>query len=314
MEYSVIVPLYNEAGNVRPLHKKIIGALSRLTEDFEVIFVDDCSSDSTVAESADLKPIMLITLRKNRGQTAALDAGIKHARGKYIITMDGDLQNDPADIPRLVEHLEKNEYDLVCGWRKNRYDPLMKRIVSRGANFIRGFMIKDNIHDSGCALKVIKRECFETLDLYGEMHRFIPALLKIRGYRIGEREVTHHPRIHGKTKYNWRRTFKGLLDIFSVWFWEKYMNRPMHLIGGVGLVFFVLGSAASLYVVYMKLIYHIDLSDNAMTTAAFFFFFFGLNYLLFGILFDVSSKIYFNDSKDKSYFVKDVVVNKNSSG
>jgi glycosyltransferase involved in cell wall biosynthesis len=309
MKFSIVVPLFNEAQNVQPLHEKIVQEMQKMGEKYEIIFVDDCSTDNTAEECKKVSPITLLLLRKNKGQTAALDAGIKEAQGEYIITMDGDLQNDPEDIPMMMDHLLKNDLDVVSGWRKKRYDSFSKRIISRGANFIRSFMIKDDIHDSGCALKIYKKECFETLDLYGEMHRFIPALLKIRGYRIGEVVVQHHPRKYGKTKYNWKRVVKGILDMFSVWFWQKYMNRPMHLIGGIGVLFFLLGTISLFFVMYQKIIHGVDLSDNAVTMMSLFFFFFGLNYILFGILFDLSSKIYYNDSKDRAYLIKKVIIN-----
>mgnify|MGYP000644940015 CR=1 FL=1 len=308
-KFSVVVPLYNEAGNVAELHRRILQAMHRLKAPFEVIFVDDGSGDGTAETCRTLKPLTLLILRKNKGQTAALDAGIKEATGEYIITMDGDLQNDPADIPKLRNHLRQEELDVVSGWRRKRRDPLVKHAISRGANFLRSLMIRDGIHDSGCSLKVYKRECFDTLDLYGEMHRFIPALLKLRGFRIGEVEVQHHPRKNGETKYGWKRTVKGLLDMFSVWFWQKYMNRPMHLIGGIGILFYVLGALCAIYVAYAKIVRGTDLSDNALTLLALFFFFFGFNYILFGILFDLTSKIYYSDSKEKSYLVKERIEN-----
>ncbi len=308
--YSVVVPLFNEADNVVELHGKILRVMEQIGEPYEIIFVDDCSTDATAQKCRHLKPIDLLLLRKNKGQTAALDAGIKEASGEFIITMDGDLQNDPADIPMMLDHLRKHDLDVVSGWRKKRNDPFSKRVISRTANYLRSLLIKDGIHDSGCALKVYKRECFSTLDLYGEMHRFIPALLKLRGYSIGEVVVQHHPRKYGVTKYNWRRTIKGLLDMFSVWFWQKYMNRPMHLIGGIGLLFWILGTFSAIYVVYAKLVRSIDLSDNALTIVSLFFFFFGLNFLLFGILFDIASKIYYTDSTDKSYLIRERIINK----
>ena len=160
-------------------------------------------------------------MRKNFGQTAAMDAGIKAAQYDYIVTMDGDRQNDPADIPKLVKYLEDNNLDIVSGWRKNRKDTVMKKFTSRVANFLRGIIVKDHIHDSGCSLKIYKKECFDHINLYGEMHRFIPALLKIKGFEVGEVVVNHRPRTAGVTKYNWKRTVKGFVDMISLWFWSK---------------------------------------------------------------------------------------------
>src|SRR5690606_36402750 len=187
--------------------------------DYEIIMVDDGSSDGTLKVLKTLAPVTVIRLRSNFGQTAALDAGIKAAQYPYIITMDGDLQNDPADAPRLIAHLEEHDLDVVSGWRKNRKDPFSKKFISRGANVLRGILVNDGIHDSGCTLKIYRKECFDNVNLYGEMHRCIPALLKMRGFSIGELPVNHRPRHAGKSKYNLKRTLKGLVDMIMIWFW-----------------------------------------------------------------------------------------------
>lgn len=229
---SIVVPIYNEEENVTELHKEILDVCVANGYTFEIIFVDDGSSDRTVEVCKTLKPLKLIQMRKNFGQTAAMDAGIKKAQYEYIITMDGDRQNDPADIPNMIKYLEDNNFDVVSGWRKNRKDTFMKRFTSRGANMLRHMIVHDGIHDSGCSLKVYRKECFDGINLYGEQHRFIPALLKIKGFSIGEVVVHHRPRTAGKTKYNWRRTIKGFVDMISVWFWSKFASRPLHLMGG----------------------------------------------------------------------------------
>ena len=198
---SVIVPLYNEEGNAIELHKRIIEACQKIGRDFEVIFIDDGSNDDTVRICQNLSPLKLIQFRRNFGQTAAFDAGIKESRGEIIITMDGDLQNDPNDIYLLLEKMREG-FDVVSGWRHKRKDSLSKKIFSRGANILRKILINDTIHDSGCSLKAYKQECFEDVDLFGEMHRFIPAILELEGYKVGEVKVNHFPRIHGVTKYN----------------------------------------------------------------------------------------------------------------
>ena len=180
-------------------------------------------------------PLTYIQFRKNYGQTAALDCGFKAASKELIAAMDGDGQNDPADIPMMISYLMENDLDVVSGWRRSRQDTFGKRFVSRGANMLRHLIVHDGINDSGCTLKIYRRECFENLTLYGEQHRFIPALLKIRGFRIGEVEVNHRPRMAGKSKYSFVRVFKGFLDMLSVWFWTKYSSRPLHLLGGMSL-------------------------------------------------------------------------------
>lgn len=229
---SVVVPVFNEESNVKKLHEEIKCVCESNQLNYEIIFVDDGSTDNTLEICKGLEPLIVIEMRKNFGQTAAMDAGIHYASGDYIVTMDGDCQNDPADIPKLITCLEDNGLDVVSGWRKNRQDKFGKKIISRGANLLRTLIVKDHIHDSGCSLKIYKRECFNGLTLYGEQHRFIPALLEMRGYNVGEIVVNHRPRLNGQTKYNWKRTVKGFVDMLSVWFWNRYASRPLHLMGG----------------------------------------------------------------------------------
>ena len=177
---SIVVPVYNEEGNVEELHKEIKEVCEKNQYIYEIIFVDDGSSDDTVKLAENLAPLKLIELRRNFGQTAAMDAGIKVAQNDYIVTMDGDRQNDPADIPAMLNYLEENNLDVVSGWRKNRKDTAMKKFTSRGANFLRGILVHDGIHDSGCSLKDYKKECFKNINLYCEQHIFIPAIINIK--------------------------------------------------------------------------------------------------------------------------------------
>lgn len=186
MNLSVVVPVMDEEGNVAELHREIVDVCDANNYTYEVIFVDDGSSDKTVDIIKTLSPVKLIELRRNFGQTAAMDAGIKAAQYEFVVTMDGDRQNDPADIPAMLDFAVSQKLDVVSGWRKNRKDTFMKRFVSRGANRLRKLMINDGIHDSGCSLKVYRRDCFKGISLYGEMHRFIPAILKIKGYKVGK--------------------------------------------------------------------------------------------------------------------------------
>lgn len=241
LSVSVVVPVYNEEGNVQKLHQEIKRVCEMAGYDYEIIFVDDGSFDKTSQICRTLKPLKYIQFRKNFGQTAAMDAGIKAATKKFIATLDGDGQNDPADIAKMLEYLIQKDYDVVSGWRKNRKDTLMKRFISRGANTLRYFLVHDGIHDSGCSLKVYRRECFKGINLYGEQHRFIPAILQIKGFRVGEMVVNHRARTSGKTKYNWHRTIKGFVDMISVWFWNKYASRPLHILGAFGILFCLLG-------------------------------------------------------------------------
>ena len=304
-QLSIIIPLYNEEGNVVELHKEIVEVCKENEYTYEIILVDDGSSDETVVLAKTLSPVRLIQLRRNFGQTAAMDAGIKAAKYPYIITMDGDRQNDPNDIPKLIQHLEENDLDVVSGWRKNRKDPFMKRFVSRGANFLRSILVDDGIQDSGCSLKIYKKECFGTVSLYGEMHRFIPALLKIKGFKIGEVVVNHRARTAGVTKYNWRRTFKGLIDMISVWFWNKFAVRPLHLLGGLGFFFMMIGFVTGIFSLY-NFWQGKDASETALPLLTAFLFFSGLQLFISGLLADIMVKSYYERTRDESYSIKTV--------
>lgn len=302
---SVVVPLYNEQDNIIALHQEIVKALSGHCE-FEIIFVDDGSTDHTAQVARTLKPLKYIRLRRNYGQTSAMDAGIKAARYPYIATLDGDLQNDPVDILRLLDYLEENDLDIVSGWRKKRHDSLAKKFVSRGANVLRSILVKDNIHDSGCTLKLYKRECFATITLYGEMHRFIPAISQIKGFKVGELEVNHRPRQHGVTKYNWKRTVKGFLDMISVWFWNKYAVRPLHLLGGFGLISLGLGFGFGLWTILLA-IQGMDLSNSMQPYMSLFFIGLGFLFLMIGLIADMMTKIYYGLKIETPYTIHQVL-------
>ena len=307
---SVVVPVFNEEGNVRELHKEILEVCKKENYKFEIIFVDDGSKDKTPEICKELKPLKYIRMRKNFGQTAAMDAGIKLAQYDYIVTMDGDRQNDPADIPKLVNYLEENDLDIVSGWRKNRKDTVMKKFTSRVANFLRGIIVKDNIHDSGCSLKIYKKECFDHINLYGEMHRFIPALLKIKGFEVGEVVVNHRPRTAGMTKYNWKRTIKGFVDMISLWFWSKYAVRPLHIMGAGGMISIFLGIVCTIWSIVLFVLGY-KMSNNIMPPLlTVFFIIVGLLMFIFGLMSDMMSKTYYGSGIDKSYSVKETIENK----
>jgi len=307
---SVVVPIYNEEGNVEKLHKEIRKVCEQNGYQYEIIFINDGSSDRTDAICRTLKPLKYISLRRNFGQTAAMDAGIKAAQYDYIVTMDGDGQNDPADIPAMIKKLEEDGLDLVSGWRKNRKDTFLKRFISRGANILRKILVHDGIHDSGCSLKVYRRECFDHVDLYGEQHRFIPAILKIKGFRIGEVVVNHRPRTQGKTKYNWKRTVKGFVDMISVWFWNKYATRPLHLLGGMGIVFLMAGCGCGVWSVVIYLLGY-KMSDNIIPPLlTVFFVIVGLLMFIFGLMSEILIKIYYGQKIDSPYSIKDILDDK----
>ncbi len=308
---SIVVPVFNEEGNIKELHREIVDicdvmAAKDVISSYEIIIVNDGSTDDTDRVCSTLRPIKYIRMRKNFGQTAAMDAGIKASNGDFIVTMDGDGQNDPADIPGLIEHLLENELDVVSGWRKNRKDNFFKRFTSRGANFLRGILVHDGIHDSGCSLKIYKKECFKGINLYGEQHRFIPAILKIKGFQIGEIVVNHRPRTSGRTKYNWKRTIKGFLDMISVWFWNKFATRPLHLLGSFGLLFLGFGGACGIWsiVIFIK---GAKMSNNIIPPIlTIFFIIIGLMMIIFGLMSEIMIKTYYGVHADSSYSIKSI--------
>lgn len=308
LDLSVIVPVYNEEGNVQELHQKILSACQNLGKSFEIIFIDDGSGDKTAEICKNLSPLKFIRFRKNFGQTAAFDAGIKEAKGDIVVTMDGDLQNDPADIKLLLEEIQKG-HDVVSGWRWQRKDNFMKRFFSRGANLLRKIFMEDKIHDSGCSLKAYRRECFKDVDLFGEMHRFIPAILELQGYKVGEVKVSHHPRIHGQTKYNWKRAMKGFIDMTSVWFWRKYSNRPLHLFGGTGIVFFLIGTVLLIWMAVEKIVFKEAIGERIWPTIGIFFILAGIQLFVSGLLADILIKNYYKNRHSMNYSIKEIINN-----
>jgi len=302
---SVVVPLYNEEGNVKELYQKIYEAVAKIGKPFEIIFVDDGSKDGTLEVAQSLSPLKLIAFRKNYGQTAAFDAGFKLATGEIIITLDGDLQNDPADIPLLLEKMAEG-FDVVSGWRYKRQDPWSKKIPSRIANLLRKILIHDDIHDSGCSLKAYKRECFQDVDLFGEMHRFIPAILQLDGYKVGEVKVSHHPRIHGVTKYNWKRGFKGLVDMISIWFWRKYSNRPLHLFGASGVILSFVGVAILVWMMIEKVYFGASLAERLWPLVGIFFTLIGVQLFISGLLADIAVRNYYQTRHRMNYNIREV--------
>ena len=303
---SVIVPIYNEAGNVALLHQELVQVLTPLPYQWEIIFVDDGSTDATLKKSRELRPLKLVALRKNYGQTAAFDVGFKNATGDIFVTMDGDLQNDPADIIKLLTKIEEG-FDVVSGWRKRRKDTLSKKITSRAANQLRKFFFNDSIHDSGCALKAYRRECFEEVDLYGEMHRFIPAILAERGFKITEVVVNHRPRIHGSSKYgNVIRGFKSLVDMIFVSFWTRYSARSLHILGGFGMILIFLGTTLLIGLFAMRLFFEVSLANKIWPLIAVTFVLTGIQFFTIGIVTDLLAKTYYKVHNRMNYSVHNI--------
>ncbi|MCL2079044.1 MAG: glycosyltransferase family 2 protein [Oscillospiraceae bacterium] len=298
--------MFNEQGSIETLFNEILKVCVQNKYSFEIIFVDDGSYDNTrEVLLTKCAPIKYIRLRRNFGQTAAMDAGIKASKYEYIVTMDGDGQNDPADIPKLITYLEENNLDVVSGWRRHRKDNFFKKIASRCANLLRRIIVRDHIHDSGCSLKVYRKICFENINLYGEMHRFIPGLLRIKGFKVGEIVVNHRPRKSGKTKYTWKRSIKGLLDMITVWFWHKYAVRPFHLLGSFGILSLTIGAFFGVWTVIL-FISGQSLTNNFHPMVAIAFLIVGLLLFVFGLMSDMLTRIYFGSKIDMPYSIKEV--------
>lgn len=303
MDISVVIPVYDEEANVAVLYEELKKVLARLNRKYEIIFVDDGSTDGTFDKLLKLKSkdsnVKILKFRRNFGQTAALDAGFKSAKGDIIISMDADLQNDPADIPKLLDRM-KEGFDAVSGWRYKRKDPLSKKLFSKAANIFRKMVTGETIHDSGCTLKAYKKECFNDLNLFGEMHRYIPALLMWKGFKIGEVKVNHRPRTHGKTKYRMSRIFRGALDLLVVVFWQRYSTRPIHLFGGLGILSMLAGIISGAYLTIMKFAYGASIANRPLLLLTILLILLGVQFIVFGFLADILIKVYYKDSRNYS--------------
>jgi len=251
MKLTIVVPLYNERESVEELYGKIIGTCEKEGYEFEILFVDDGSTDGSDLVLEEIRErderVELIRFRVNTGKAAALQAGFDEAAGDYVVTMDADLQDEPAEIPSLIAALEGG-LDMVSGWKKNRRDPLSKRLPSRVFNYVVRFFSGLELHDFNCGLKGYRREVVKSLRLYGELHRYIPMLAKFSGYRVGEIEVTHHPRKYGRSKYGLKRFIAGFLDLLTVILLTRYTSKPLHLFGSAGLLFCFIGGLVNLYI------------------------------------------------------------------
>jgi len=265
---TIIVPMYDEQANVAGMAERVVGDLRTFGRPFEVILVDDGSRDGTpveiLAAAARYPELRGVFLARNYGQSTAMQAGFDHALGEVIVTLDGDLQNDPADIPAMVGLLEAEGADLVVGWRHQRQDRPLRMLVSRIANRLIARMTGVSVHDYGCSLKVYRREVVERMRLYGEMHRFIPAILAEVGGMVVEMKVRHHPRRHGQSKYGFDRTARVVLDLLLVVFMRRYIQRPLHLFGGVGLGLGAVGGVILVYLAGLKALYAADIGDRPL--------------------------------------------------
>jgi glycosyltransferase involved in cell wall biosynthesis len=305
-ELSVVITVMNEEDNIYPVTKALEDALEGL--DYEVIFVDDGSTDSTRLRIKEVvsESIILVELRKNYGQSTAMTAGIDHAAGRYIALMDGDLQNDPTDIPPMLELLKAGDWDVVAGNRKNRKDGfLLRKIPSKIANYLIRRWTKVYIKDYGCTLKIFKREIAEDLGLYGELHRFIPVLASMQGARITQVDVKHHARRFGQSKYGLGRTFRVMSDLVTMVFFRRYIQKPMHLFGTMGFVSLFFGILINAYLLILKILGR-DIWGKPLLILGLIFLLGGIQLITIGILAEINVRTYFESSNKKTYQVRKI--------
>ncbi|MCJ7660079.1 MAG: glycosyltransferase family 2 protein [Anaerolineales bacterium] len=309
---SVIIPVFNEADNLPLLHQALRNALDNNPKPWEVVYVDDGSKDESVEILATLArddPVhtCVVEFRRNFGQTAAIAAGIDYAQGDIIVLMDADLQNDPDDIPMMLDYIDQG-YDVVSGWRKKRQDAFITRTLpSRLANGLISWVTGVHLHDYGCTLKAYRREVITGFKLYGEMHRFIPAYAGWVGAKIIEVPVNHHPRKYGKTKYGLERTFKVILDLFTVKFLSSYANKPIYLFGGAGFVFFIISGLILTYLVIRRLAFDEHLIRSPLLLMTVMLFILGFQSILMGLIAELLVRTYHESQAKRTYTVRRVL-------
>jgi glycosyltransferase involved in cell wall biosynthesis len=310
MTLSVVIPVYNEEENVRLLHEGLRNALEPLNLEYEILFIDDGSTDRTLPileeiQSKDSK-VVVLSLRRNFGQTAAFAAGFDFARGDVIVTMDGDLQNDPLDIPKLLESIK--EHDLVSGWRKKRQDPFFsRRLPSMMANWLISKVTGVKLHDYGCSLKAYRRDVIKNLKLYGEMHRFIPAVASWYGVRVAEVETVHHPRLRGKSKYGISRTIKVVLDLITVKFLQSFSTKPIQFFGPFGILSEILGFLILLYLSADKLLFGKDIGGRPLLLLGALLMIVGIQLIGMGLLGEMLVRVYHESQRKPIYVIKKIL-------
>ena len=309
-EISVVVPLLNEEDNIGPLYEQITQTLAG-EHSYEVLFVDDGSTDNSFAVLKGLldsdDKVRIIRFRKNFGQTAALSAGFANARGKIIVAMDGDLQNDPADIPKMIEKLNEG-YDVVSGWRKKRHDHLVTRLIpSKMANWLISRITGVRLHDFGCTLKAYRKEVLDETNLYGEMHRFIPAHASWSGAKIAEMVVNHRPRTAGVAKYGLARTWKVMLDLMTVKFLGSYSTKPIYIFGGLGLATTFGALVCGLIVVYQKIAQDFSMNRNPLLVLTAIFITTTIQFILMGLLAELVVRTYHESRGRPTYVIKEIL-------
>lgn len=312
MKLSIVVPVYNEEKNLPELFAQVLQTMKDVDYDWDITFVDDGSKDSSVEVMKKLQAqeparVRNLVFRRNYGQTAAISAGIDHSDGDVVILMDADLQNDPADIPVLLAELEKG-YDVVSGWRKDRQDNTFTRTIpSRFANNMISRSTGVHLHDYGCTLKAYRREVLDNINLYGEMHRFIPVYADDAGAKISEVVVRHHARKHGKANYGLERTLKVVLDLITVKFLMKFSKKPIYLFGGVGFAMMVIGLGLFVWLAIRRIVSEIAVLTSPWFQIAVMMFFLGFIAILMGLIAELLMRTYFESQKKKTYTVREIV-------
>lgn len=310
MTLSIVIPLYNEEENISLLHQKLKEILDTLNMEYEILFIDDGSNDRTLSILEEIqkkdKHVLVLSMRRNFGQTAAFAAGFDFARGDIIVTMDGDLQNDPTDIPKLLELIK--DHDLVSGWRKKRKDPFFtRRIPSIIANWLISKVTGVKLHDYGCSLKAYRRDVIKNLKLYGEMHRFIPAVASWYGVRVAEVETIHHPRLRGKSKYGISRTIKVVLDLITVKFLQSFSTKPIQFFGPLGVISGSIGFFVSLYLTIDKFIYGRDIGGRPLLLFGALMIIVGIQLIGMGLLGEMLVRVYHESQKKPIYVIKKII-------
>ncbi len=310
-ELSIVIPIRNESPNIRPMYDEVMGTLGTTGRSFEVLVIDDGSTDDSFAQLAALQAtdprLRVIRFRRNFGQTAAFAAGFAHARGRLVVTSDGDLQNDPRDIERMVQLSDRDDYDIVCGWRKDRKDTFVtRRIPSMAANWIISKATGVPLHDYGCSLKVFRAEVVKSLRLYGEMHRFLPAIASEQGVRIAEVVVNHRARMAGTTKYGLSRTIRVILDLVTVKFLLSYSTRPLQIFGLLGMVSGGLGGLITAYLGWVRLVEHQSIADRPLLILGMLLAFVGVQFLTFGLLAELMARTYYESQGKPTYVIREL--------
>ena len=311
MDLSIVVPIYNEVDNLRPLCERVHAVLAPTDWSYELILIDDGSQDGSSELLAELHAeddrLKVLRFRRNFGQTAALAAGFEYAQGDVIVSLDGDLQNDPIDIPRLLAKLDEG-YDLVNGWRVNRQDPfLRRRLPSQIANHMISLTTRVKLHDYGCTLKAFRREVAKGLKLYGEMHRFIPALAGDMGARIAELPVAHHARTHGSSKYGLTRTLWVVLDLLTVKFMSSYATRPSHFFGFLGLIAVLVGGGITTVLGIQRLLFDVQLANRPILLLGILLLVTGIQLVTTGLIAEMLARTYHESQEKPVYWIKDVL-------